>query len=125
MTSRGAPAQPAAVSGPGALSQRTDGGAGQPIRLPAGGEYGARKAAEAQQAAAPMSAGGTGGVPASGGAASLAGIDAFGPTQRPNESPTAGLQEQGMYSETDPYMLVRIAYQMYPHPSLARLLPEE
>lgn len=52
-------------------------------------------------------------------------MDVFGPTQRPNESPTAGLGEQSLYSEADPYMLVRIAYQLYPHPSLARLLPEQ
>lgn len=123
------PANPAATSGPGALSQRTDGGAGsakQPLRVASGGGYGARAAAEAQQGAAPMSAGGAGGAPAPGGGGpGPQGIDAFGPTQRPNESPTAGLQQEGMYSEADPYMMVRIAYQMYPHPSLARLLPEE
>ena len=52
-------------------------------------------------------------------------MDVFGPTQRPNEANTAGLDDQSMYSEADPYMMVRLAYQVYPHPSLARLLPED
>lgn len=49
------PANPAMVSGPGALSQRTDGGPGndrQPIRVAPGGAYGDRQAAVAQQQAA-------------------------------------------------------------------------
>ena len=52
-------------------------------------------------------------------------MDVFGPTQRPDEPVNAGLQPEGMYSEADPYMMVRLAYQVYPHPSLARLLPED
>lgn len=46
------PANPAMVSGPGQLSQRTDGGPGnekQPIRVAPGGAYGDRKAAVEQQ----------------------------------------------------------------------------
>ena len=52
-------------------------------------------------------------------------MDVFGPTKRPDEANTAGLQPEGMYSEADPYMMVRLAYQLYPSPSLARLLPED
>ncbi len=35
---------------------------------------------------------------------------------------TAGLGQQGLYSPEDPDLPIRIMYEMYPHPSLARLL---
>lgn len=51
------PANPAPVSGPGALSQRTDGGAtSQPQMVASGGAYGDRKAMEEIQAGADMAA---------------------------------------------------------------------
>jgi len=55
------------VSGPGALSARTDGAV--PQALPTGGDYGDRKALAEQQSAAPMtpqSAGGGRAAPAGG-----------------------------------------------------------
>ena len=49
------PAEPAAVSGPGALSQRTDGGAtSQPQMVASGGAYGDRAEMESIQAGADM-----------------------------------------------------------------------
>ena len=48
------PARPAPVSGPGAMSRRTDGGPGQPVRNPGGMDYGDNQAFVAQQQAAPM-----------------------------------------------------------------------
>lgn len=50
------PSQPAAVSGPGALSQRTDGGPGsqQMVRQLSGGQYGDRKDFSQIQSGAPM-----------------------------------------------------------------------
>lgn len=50
------PANPAPVSGPGALSQRTDGGPAdtQPIRAASGGSYGERQEIEGLQKAAPL-----------------------------------------------------------------------
>ena len=51
------PAKPAAFSGVGAFSNRTDGGPAdkQAVRpMPANGQYGARVASQRQQAAAPM-----------------------------------------------------------------------
>lgn len=85
------PAHPAAVSGPGALSQRTDGGPSQPVRVAPGGDYGSRAASVAQQQSAPMAAvapsAAGGGVPS----ASMAPLPTpFGPSQRPNEPVTAG-----------------------------------
>jgi hypothetical protein len=87
------PSNPAPVSGPGALSQRTDGGPGQPIRVAPGGDFGERKALVDQQRAAPLAS------QASPGAAGQAprpvtpiGPDGiFGGTDRPGEPLTAGI----------------------------------
>lgn len=86
------PANPAPVSGPGALSARTDGGAGQPIRVASGGDYGDRKASVELQQAAPLAAA----PPAAstqmpGGAATpFRPTDMWAPTERPDEPLTAG-----------------------------------
>lgn len=48
------PSSPAPVSGPGALSQRTDGGPGQPVRTPTGGQYGEAQALTQMQQGAPL-----------------------------------------------------------------------
>lgn len=76
-----APANPAAVSGPGALSQRTDGGPSQPrMQLPDAG-YGQQADFQAAQAGAPMAA--DPGVPPV--------TDLHAPTQRPAEPVTTGV----------------------------------
>lgn len=77
---------PAKVSGPGALSQRTDGG--QPLRHIADAKYGEDKANIAQQKAAPLAEapsmmGAAGPVPTSGGVGSPAMNDAPGPAAPP------------------------------------------
>jgi len=64
------PSSPAPVSGPGALSKRTDGGPAptqQPIRVPTGGAYGDATQLQQDQQGAPMGAspGGDQQVPAS------------------------------------------------------------
>lgn len=87
------PGNPAPVSGPGALSKRTDGGpGGQPVRAPSGGAYGERQALEQMQQAAPLSASPGGDVgapqPAEDITAGLVGLDA--PTQEPDTPVTAG-----------------------------------
>lgn len=48
------PSSPAPVSGPGALSKRTDGGPGQPVRVPTGGQYGDATQLRQAQQGAPM-----------------------------------------------------------------------
>lgn len=74
------PTQPAAVSGPGALSRRTDGGP-QAVRDLPNAKYGENTAFRAAQQAAPMS----GGI-------DLSGIVPMGaPSQRPSEPITAGM----------------------------------
>lgn len=48
------PANPAPVSGPGSMSQRTDGGPGQPVRDLPNARYGENKDFRADQQGAPM-----------------------------------------------------------------------
>lgn len=88
------PSSPAPVSGPGALSKRTDGpkggGQGQPIRVPTGGTYGQAQDLQQLQQSAPLAESG------GGDAGLLAGMDlpqgpGFGePTQQPDTPVTAG-----------------------------------
>lgn len=80
------PANPAPVSGPGALSRRTDGGPGDPqaTRIAPGGEYGSRQQMEAIQGGAPMQGGGGGTTPPPD-------VTPLGaPSARPDEPVTAG-----------------------------------
>lgn len=85
------PANPAPVSPPGALSQRTDGGATQAPMLASGGEYGSRKDMAEIQGGSPLAGGGPSPMPAPAGPtrADLTPLDA--PTQRPGEAVTAGM----------------------------------
>ena len=88
------PSSPAPVSGPGALSKRTDGPAGggsQPVRAPSGGAYGDRQELEQLQQAAPLSASPGGDAGAPGGADVTADLVGFGAaSQMPDEPITAG-----------------------------------
>lgn len=86
------PSQPAAVSGPGALSQRTD--SSPKFRYP-DAAYGENAELQTQQSGAPMArtapktpASG-GATPTAGGGADILGLDA--PTTRPDEPVTAGV----------------------------------
>lgn len=77
------PSNPAPVSGPGAMSKRTDGGPvdGQPVQSVGGFEYGGRQEFEELQGAAPMAA-----------AAPLPkATPIFAPTERPDEPITSGV----------------------------------
>lgn len=78
------PAHPAPVSGPGALSQRTDGGAAtQPTMVASGGPYGSRSDMESLQGSAPMQGTAPGPI-----AADMIPLSA--PSQNPGEPVTAG-----------------------------------
>lgn len=79
------PANPAAVSGPGALSRRTDGGPQSIQPIPASGQYGERKAMQELQASAPM-AGNP--IPTPRPQMPVPGL--FDQTQNPSEPVTAG-----------------------------------
>lgn len=74
------PANPAPVSGPGALSERTDGGPTQPVMDVGGFEYGGRQDFVDIQGGAPMAAAEP--LPAP--------TPLFAPTERPAEPITAG-----------------------------------
>jgi hypothetical protein len=85
------PKNPAATSGPGALSERTDGGAGstkQPLRRIPGVPYGQQASLTAQQQAAPLPAQGpipTNPLPAEGN-----NLDIFAPTELQGQPATSG-----------------------------------
>ena len=84
------PSNPAPVSGPGALSRRTDGGPTQGAKYIPGGKYGESKALMDAQTAAPMAASRQPSMPQqSAGLSPLTLLTA--PTERPNEPPTAGM----------------------------------
>lgn len=85
------PNNPAPVSGPGALSQRTDGGPGQPVRVPTGLPYGEAGALEQLQRAAPLAASPGGSTPTTPGAGAPVSLTGFGaPTEQPGTPVTAG-----------------------------------
>lgn len=121
------PAKPAAVSGPGALSQRTD---GVPKTLPSGGDYGDRKALAEQQSAAPMTPqqGMQGGGMARPRPGSQFGGSAFSPTQRPGEPMTAGIDwgegagAPPQHLPDDAYLAAKALYAISPTPELERLI---
>lgn len=107
-----APRDPAPVSGPGALSRRTD---SPPVYASPQGErpYGERKAVEQQAQAAPMYRSVEEGV--------------FGPTERPEQPPTAGApfgpgRTPSNPVPDDPNVMLRAIYEVYPHPDIYRLL---
>lgn len=77
-----APSNPAAVSGPGALSQRTDGNPAQPATYISGLPYGQGQQTYDNQVAAPMA-----GTPFP----SAEVTPLFAPTARPNEPVTSGI----------------------------------
>jgi hypothetical protein len=121
------PANPAPVSGPGALSRRTDGGPIQGAKeIPGGGKYGERKALAEMQSGAPMQ----GNPIPSSPMPSVPVTPLNAPTQRPDEALTSGMPF-GPGSNTPPPMVagidevatqVRAAYALYPNEDLHRLI---
>lgn len=88
------PSNPAPASGPGAMSQRTDGGpGGQPARYVAGLPYGEGQDFMDLQSSAPMSSGNTAKPKKMSGGATAAGpglTPLNAPTENPGEPLTAG-----------------------------------
>lgn len=125
------PRNPAPVSGPGALSRRTDGGPTQPVRSFPAEFQGQRQQLANLQAAAPMAAapnapgsqpGGVHRPPPPPGAAFAGGV--FGPTSRQAEPITTGLPAGDLSVDLagDVDYAIRVMYQRFPHPALARLI---
>lgn len=135
------PSNPAPVSGPGALSRRTDGGPIQGAKeIPANGNYGDRKAFREMQQGAPMQGNPTPPMPTPSVAAAPSPASAQAlpepiaklsdPTQLPNEPLTAGMPF-GPGSNTPPTLYagvdevaaqIRAAYALYPNADLHRLV---
>lgn len=122
------PSSPAAVSPPGSLSQRTDGGPSAGSYRVSGMDYGDNKAVNQQIQSAPMEPQGGGGPQRQGGAAGPGPQGIFGPTDRPDEPLTAGVDAgpgEGAPREflaEDPYLMARALYQVAPSPQLERLM---
>jgi hypothetical protein len=125
------PENPAPVSGPGRLSQRTDGG--QPIRVPSGMNYGeAGRLREIQQSApmeqnpvGPPASQTQGGPPTTMEGRLAGGIPSLtAPTQMPQQSIMTGVagQEGGIPSSAEE--VLRILVQAFPSPYLIRMLRE-
>jgi len=85
------PANPAAVSGPGSLSRRTDGGPIQGAKeIPGGGKYGERKELADLQSGAAMQGNPTPSMPSPNVPAPQQLTNLFASTERPDEPVTAG-----------------------------------
>lgn len=122
------PGNPAPVSGPGALSRRTDGGPVQgAMEIPANGKYGERKALQEMQTAAPMQGNPVPNLPTPTVEPVTKLTEA---TQRPEEPVTAGMPfgpgsntPPPMYQQVDEVAAqIRAAYQMFPNDDLYRLI---
>lgn len=98
------PVNPAPVSGPGALSRRTDGGPAdpQPVRRLPNAGYGESAQFEAQQASAPMAGAPRSPVDTSG----LVPLNA--PTQNPQQDVTAGATVPGAPAQPDEFDIMRL-----------------
>jgi hypothetical protein len=121
------PNKPAAVSGPGALSARTDGGASKPILSAPSAAYGERADREAQAAAAPITGSNGGGAP--GGARPMAPPGGmFDPTQRPGEPITAGAAigpgAGPQHIPPDPDEALWVIYEQFPNDDLRALIEQ-
>jgi hypothetical protein len=88
------PTNPAMASGPGAMSQRTDGGPGQPARYVSGMPYGQGQEFMDLQSSAPMAAMPTAQTPSMSATVGAAGagpiVPLAAPSQRPDEPVTSG-----------------------------------
>lgn len=124
------PSNPAPVSGPGALSRRTDGGPVQGKKyIPANGNYGEAKAMQEMQSGAPMQGNPVPNVPTP--SVPMEPITPLNaPTTRPDEPVTSGMPF-GPGSNVPPVVTagvddvaaqIRAAYALYPNEDLYRLV---
>ena len=121
------PSKPAATSGPGALSARTDGGAGsktQPIRRIPGQAYGEGKALVEQQQAAPLPQTTPTQIPQN---VRGQAVDIFAATERPAEPITEGAMlgpgsPPAQAIDEDANMLLAAMYQVFPSSIISELI---
>lgn len=122
------PTKPAAVSGPGAGSARTDGGASKPILSAPSGAYGEGVALERQAAAAPITSQGGGPAGAGGRPMPSPPSDMFAPTARPGEPITAGAAvgpgAGPQHIPPDPDEALWVIYEQLPNDDLYALIQQ-
>jgi hypothetical protein len=130
------PSSPAAVSGPGALARRTDGGPSQPVRTPTGLPYGLAGQLQAGQQVQPLpgpagpgtsSSATSGPTPSPGVGAPGMGALFSTPTDAPGEPITAGAMTgpgpaPAHLFQDDPDLLLRQLYAQFPNEDLRALL---
>ena len=124
------PSSPAAASPPGALSQRTDGGPSAGSYQYSGLPYGDNQAANSMASGAPMGQPqGGGGRPQGGGRRPVGPNGVFGPSDRPQEPMTAGIDWGSgpggppQVLDEDPYLLAKALLQANPeNEALARIV---
>jgi hypothetical protein len=115
------PRNPAPVSGPGALSQRTDGGPSRPPVIANEQGYGVRGQTEAAASSAPMyadQANSPAPAPPQTPIALGALPQAFGPSQRPGPPPVSSSPPRAQD-------VLRAVYEAYPSPWIASLLHDD
>lgn len=121
------PSSPAAVSGPGALSARTDGGPAKTL-VPPAASHGDRAAIEAQLGASPPAgspgtvAGGPAPTPVTESLPGMALPDPFAPTDRPGEDPRSLPSQRPALNDN---AVLSILYTVHPSPYLAALLRQD
>lgn len=120
------PARPAAVSGPGAMSARTDGGPAQPVPEYTGHKYGENQALNNQASAAPIAASPTPAAQSTQGAPVRPMQDPWRPTEHPNEPITAGARLGPGPGLDDPKedtrALIAAMYEMFGDDELRQIL---
>lgn len=94
------PAHPAAVSPPGAMSQRTD-GRPQPVRDITGGQYGQAQQFRDIQQGAPMATTSSAPTPSAGGGASAAPMAGFGDASAMPDTPVTDGADAGAGAGSD------------------------
>ena len=99
----------------------------QAVRRIPGVDYGEQKALVEQQQAAPLPKDTTPQAQPARPRIDLTQINAFGPTERPNEPVTSGLPFGPGYTpqqdiQDDPYMILRVLYNVYPDPIFLQMM---
>jgi len=107
------------------MARSQGGGRTQPVRVPTGGAYGSAQASQTQQKGAPLQdkRAPAPALPSSPLAVPQQGV--FGATERPNESPMAGIpQDVAPPPQATTLQLLQVMYRNFPSPVIADLIQQ-